>query len=221
MLASAPACPRCGTDPASEPVSPLERIIPFALWLGITLLNVGLLVCIGLSLSRALSTNLLQQLFGSAGPTATPTLAIQHIIVVATHPPPTPTPVPGATPAPASNVYPAPQLASPPNGEFFHGADAAIALEWEPVTPSGLAENEWYMVSVYYTDADDRPAEQTGWSKETRWTVRSSWWSEASPAARVFQWRVTAMRIQGVDPYASSSRLPVSPPSATRSFTWR
>ncbi len=122
------------------------------------------------------------------------------------------------TPTPAA--YPAPQPLAPENGAVFKGADAKITLEWQPVTRAGLTESEWYMISLQYTGRDGKPAEQVGWSREARWTVSQEWWNEAFPNARTFQWQVTATRIEGVDPFASPSRIPISPPSSARTFVW-
>ncbi len=122
------------------------------------------------------------------------------------------------TPTPAA--YAAPQPLAPENGAVFKGADAKITLEWQPVTSAGLSESEWYMISLAYTGRDGKPAEQIGWSREPRWTVNKEWWNQAAPTARTFQWQVTATRIEGVDPFASPSRIPISPPSASRLFVW-
>ncbi len=122
------------------------------------------------------------------------------------------------TPTPAA--YAAPQVMAPENGAVFNGADAKITLEWQPVTSAGLSESEWYMISLTYTGRDSKPAEQVGWSREPRWTVSKEWWSQAAPNARTFQWQVTATRIEGVDPFSSPSRTPISPPSSSRIFIW-
>ncbi len=122
------------------------------------------------------------------------------------------------TPTPAT--YPAPQPLAPLNASIFKGADAKIILEWQPATRAGLSESEWYMISIQYTGRDGKPAERIGWSREARWTVGQEWWNEASPTARTFQWQVTVTRIEGVDPYASPSRVPISPPSPARTFIW-
>jgi hypothetical protein len=195
---------------------------------------------------RALTTNTLPRALGLLEPTRTPTQqVVQVIYVIATPVPATSTLMPTATftptsrlsptptrrgartptltlaaPTPTLAAYPAPLLIAPANVAIFDGAEASITLEWGSVSPSGLRENEWYRISVSYTGRDAKPVEQTGWSKETRWSVPTAWWNDAASGARTFTWNITVMRVEGVDPFASPSRTPAGPTSATRSFIW-
>ncbi len=240
VLADSPECPRCGADPRAGRLASLG-ILPRVVAALAALL---LCICLGWVVFRALSTNMLERVLGLSTPTPT-RQTVQVVYVVATVPaptatvPPTPTPVPTSTVKPSPtrrgartptptrilstatpSVYPAPQLTGPPNTTVYNGADANIVLAWQPVTPAGLGENEWYRIWISYSGRDGKPAQNARWTKETTWTVPAEFWSGASLDNRGFSWNVTAVRIQGVDPFASSTYSPVSLPSATRSFFW-
>ena len=102
----------------------------------------------------------------------------------------------------------------------YPGADANILLEWLPVSLSGLRENEWYEIKLIYTARGNAPGEYRHYSKETRWTVQTAWRADLSLDARLVKWYVTVVRVEGLDPFASLNRAPISAPSATRSFIW-
>ncbi len=237
--ADAVICPRCGADPGTEHRSR-------ARWVVAGIVGAFLVVCLGWVVYRALTTDALARALGFALPTSgPPTQVIQVIYVIATTAAPTPTltPIPIATatarfsptptrrgaptatltpkPTPAARTYAAPQLAAPPNGALYTSANANIVLEWQPVAASGLRENEWYQISVTFTGRDGKPVSQIAWSKETRWAVRGDWWSQASLDNRTFQWQVMTVQIEGIDPYASPTRAPLSPLSAVRTFVWQ
>ncbi len=230
-------CPRCGRDPHAE-----RRFR--ARWLA-AIVGALLVLCVGWFVYRMIATNTLARALGLAPATAGPPTVVVHVIyVVATTaaPMPTVTYTPTATsiprvsptptrrgaltatatrrPTPAPGTYPAPQLTAPPNGALYSGPDATIALEWSPVAASGLRENEWYQISLTFTDRVGKLVSQVAWSKETRWVVRGDWWSQASPDTRTFQWQVSTVQIEGIDPYVSPTRAPTSPPSVVRTFVW-
>ncbi|MBI5302339.1 MAG: zinc ribbon domain-containing protein [Chloroflexi bacterium] len=234
--ADARVCPRCGQDPHPKPIPRVVRL--GALVIG----GLMLLVCIGWVAYRAMTTDVLSRALGQPEPTRAPTI-VQMLYVVATPVTPTPTIVfpptlaptprvsPSATPRGARNTplpvptvslpgYGAPQLIAPLNALIYPNGDAQVVLEWQSVSPSGLRENEWYAITVAYTARDGKPATQTRWTKETRWTVPSAYWSDAAPDARTFRWQVSVVRVEGIDPITSTSRVQVSPPSATRTFIW-
>lgn len=244
VLADSPECPRCGADPRAGRLASL-RILPRVVAAFAALL---LFICLGWVVVRALSTNTLERVLGMNTPTPT-RQPVQVVYVVATVPPPTattaatPTPLPPAIPTKAvapsptrrgartatptripptatPSIYPAPQLTGPPNTTVYNGADANIVLAWQPVAPAGLGEQEWYRIWISYTGKDGKPAQNARWTKETAWTVPPDYWGSASAESRGFSWSVTAVRIQGVDPFASPNYSPVSLPSATRSFFW-
>ena len=232
--ADSAACPRCGADPRAGR-SPRAALI------GAIVIAVLLLVCCGWLAFRALTTNTLARALGFIDtPTSTPTQVVQITYVVATPPltpiptatptsrfSPTPTrrgarastPVPTGTPA-VQNSYAASQLVAPLNATVYEGADSVITLQWQPVSPDGLRESEWYYITLAYTARDGTPGLRYGWSKETRWNVPAAAWYDAANDARAFKWYVAVMRIQGAEPLMSPSRTPVSPNSATRTFIW-
>lgn len=103
---------------------------------------------------------------------------------------------------------------------YSNGPSAIITLQWQPVSPNGLRENEWYYVTLTYVARDGTPGLRNGWSKETHFDIKGEWWSDAAGDARMFKWNVAVMRIDGVDPLLSPSKTLVSPSSATRTFFW-
>ncbi len=202
-----------------------------------------LLVCCGWVAIRAVATNTLSRALGLIEqPTSTPTQVVQIIYVVATPVPPTLPPNPtatstsnfsptptrrgarAATPAPirpaGQSSYAAPQLVAPLNATVYQGADSVVTLQWQPVSPNGLRENEWYFITINYTAHDGTTGYRYGWSKETRWNVPAAAWNDAATDARTYKWYVTVMQIQGVEPLLSPSKTAVSPNSATRTFIW-
>lgn len=240
MLTDSPECPRCGADPRAGRLASLG-ILPRVI---AALAALVLCVCLGWVVFRTVSTNALERVLGLSTVTPTPQ-QVQIVYVVATRPLPTSTPVPTATLVPTLAVppsptrrgaraasptatrrtptpalYPAPQLTLPPNTAVYNGVDANIMLEWQSVAPSGLAENEWYRIWIAYTGRDGKRAEQARWTKETTWTVPAEWYASISPDSRDFSWNVTAVRVDGVSPFASASYVPASLGSATRSFFW-
>lgn len=203
-----------------------------------------LLVCIGWVIFRAITTNLLSRAVGLDEPAQAPTQLIQVIYIVATTPRPTPSLTPNSTvtsrfsptptrrgartstpvptgPTPVPGFYNAPQLSAPANATVYsNGPSAIITLQWQPVSPNGLRENEWYYVTLTYVARDGTPGLRNGWSKETHFDIKGEWWSDAAGDARMFKWNVAVMRIDGVDPLLSPSKTLVSPSSATRTFFW-
>ncbi len=235
IAADSTQCPRCGADPRASRF-PYAR---GAARIASIILGVFLVACIGWVIFRAITTNTLSRALG-LGPKPAPTQIIQIIYVVATPVPPTPTPlrpapptpkilptptrrgarapIPAATPVPI--LYAAPMLTAPLNATVFQGVNSLIVLQWQPVSPNGLREDEWYNITITFTARDGSQAVRTAWSKETRWNVPNAWWNDASADARAFKWSVVVMRIQGVDPSLSPHNTPVSPASTPRLFFW-
>lgn len=236
--ADATVCPRCKGDPRAERFSSvLVRVAAI-------LVGVVVLACIGWMLVRVVSTDVLARAFASPSLTPARATVIQVIQVVATPVPPTVTLTPTLTATPSGRAsptrrgaatatpaitltptlppgfYPTPQLLAPANLTVYNDANARILLEWLPVTTGSLRENEWYEVRLLYTARNNIPGEYRHYTKETRWTVRTDWRSDLSPDAREIRWLVTVVRVEGIDPFASSTRAPVSLPSATRVFIW-
>lgn len=140
----------------------------------------------------------------------TPTPVTPTLTRTPTAPPPTMTDTPTATPKPFA--YMAPALLYPLEGADFHGADAAIVLNWSAVTL--LQADEWYILNVYYIVEGERYRVAQVRTKDTSWRL--------PPSAYVYQegfyeleWSVITVR--ALD---TGEVLRISPPSATRRFLW-
>ena len=209
-------CPHCHVNPQTR--RPLPSNLLIAVLVGLVLV----FVCV---LAAQFLINPLTQ-FAGLGLKSQPTTVIQIIYTVATQAPPSDATAPTITPtrlppSPIPTDNGAPKLSAPANAAIFSGADADIVLEWTSVVASGLRENEWYLITISYTGRDGKATTQSGWSRETRWTVKKDWYSEASLAARTFSWNVQLMRVDGADPFTSPTRIPATPPSETRKFAWQ
>ncbi len=240
IYADSTKCPRCGADPRASR-------IPRAARLGAVVLALLLLDGVGRVIFRAITTNVLARTLGLNEPTRVPTRAINVIYVVASPVPATPTLTPNATATPTSRFsptptrrgartptsappaaratlapgfYATPQLVAPLNATVYEGANSVITLQWQPVSPNGLRENEWYYITITFTASDRSQSLRIGWSKETRWTVPTTWWNDAASDTRAFKWTVAVMRITGADPLLSSNNTLASPNSAVRTFFW-
>lgn len=229
-------CPHCHGNPRLERVSPhIKRIIAIAIG--------GLvLVCLSWIIFRALTTNVVGRALGLNQTPPAPTQVVQVIYIIASPVPPTRTPTPsptatltprpsptprraGATAKPvaptgAVGLYVAPQIVGPANKTVYTGADANILLEWQSVAPSGLRENEWYQITLTFTGHEASAGERRTFLKETRWTVPGAWRSDLAENARAVNWQVIVVRVESLDPFASPTRVPLSPPSVWRSFFW-
>ncbi len=233
-------CPRCQGNPRADRIPP---IIPR---LAAIFVGVVLLICVGWIIFRVFATNTLVRALNLNPPAVVPTKIVQVMYVIASPIPPTPTPTATPTATPTSRFsptptkrgaktatpaitttptllpgfYPVPQLLAPANTTVYAGADANILLEWLPASTGGLRENEWYEIKLTYSARGNTPGEYRHYTKETRWTVRTDWRNDLAPDARVVKWYVTIVRVDGLDPFASLNRAPISAPSMTRSFIW-
>ncbi len=230
--ADAAVCPRCQADRSAELARAAQprRAPKFARGVAFALAALCLL-CVGWLVYRVVVTTVLPRGFAANTATPAPTQVVYVIHVVVTPiPSPTRAPSPTARAAPtlarrsatmpASGAYAAPRLSGPADKTVYTGADANILLEWQPVSTSGLGEDEWYAVSISYTTRERRVITQTRWSKETRWSVPRDWRDDAAPDAPTFQWQVVVVRVAGSDPLTAPTRTPISPASATRVFIW-
>jgi hypothetical protein len=239
IRSDAEICPHCHVNPQTR--KPLPSNLLIAAIVGLVLL----FVCV---LGAQFLVNPLTE-YAGLGLKPPPTAVIQIIYTVATQPPseaadePNATPPPGVSappksapspthtaapptaarpaPSPTSGEYSAPKLTAPTNNATFSGGDADITLEWSSVVSSGLRENEWYLITLAYTARNGATTTQSGWTRETRWSVKKDWYSDASLAARTFSWNVQLMRVDGADPLTSPTRTPATPQSETRKFVWQ
>ena len=237
VLADTTKCPRCGKDPRPKQVSSrAPRLV-------LIIAAFALVVCIGWVIFRAATTNVVARILGSNSTPTAATQIVQVIYVVATPIPPTltvtrtPTSTPLVTPSPTrkgaravtntptralvvSNYYPAVPLVAPLNTTVYSGANANIVLEWQSVAPNGLRENEWYEIKVTFTARDGAPGERKSYSRETKWVVANNLYGEVASDARTFKWTVTIVRVDAIDPLATTNRLPISIGGTIRTFIW-
>ncbi|MDE3089096.1 MAG: zinc ribbon domain-containing protein [Chloroflexota bacterium] len=239
--ADAAVCPRCGADRSADLARAARPSRGSCLLRVAAIAFAGLLlVCVGWVVFRAVTTNTLARALGLIERTSAPTQVVQVIYVVVTPVPPTATltSTPTATPtskfsptptrrsartptAAPVGFYAAPVLTAPANTTVYSdGVNSIITLQWQPVSPNGLRENEWYYIAITYVARDGTPGLRTGWSKEAHFDVKGEWWNDAASDARMFKWNVSVMRVEGADPLASPNRTPASPSSATRTFFW-
>jgi RNA polymerase subunit RPABC4/transcription elongation factor Spt4 len=126
-----------------------------------------------------------------------------------------------ATPTEAPVVkYPAPQLIGPedqtgwpPDRDLLFSSGSIIELSWEPV--GALAENEWYAVSLTYTDKNGEPARRDRWTRDTTWPVGQDLY-ELLGGDREVRWNIAVVW----DRTGLGEGAPISPPSETRMFRW-
>lgn len=161
----------------------------------------------------------------------------------------TPTPIPTATPLPLPSptptpefVYAAPVLLSPAEGQIYLGAAASLPVLLNWVSVGLLAEEEWYLVSIYYSNDPEALPILTQLTKLTSFRTPLELRPAADAPSHLFRWEVSVVRevpqpIPQVTPQASptpefnvSGLLPeivpvpevdlISPQSEMRSFFW-
>ncbi len=162
-------------------------------------------------------------------PTATPTATVTFTPVITVTPTVTPTAtsvtssVPTETPTATPTQTPAfrygvPQLLGPADGEEFSGSGEIIKLDWEPVAT--LGEDEWYSIRLGYVNRNAvRIDAVVAWArnKDIPWRVDPSYYEDASPNGRTFEWQITIVW----DPDGDGQGQPISPPSETWMFRWQ
>lgn len=153
--------------------------------------------------------------------TATMTPTVSASVTVTATVSPGPTQTASATPAERPGfVYAAPQLVGPgdeselpDDGQFTFTGSSIVELRWEPV--GVLAADEWYSVSLIFTNRDGQPQEKVNWWKETAFVVPSDYHDDIGSDREVY-WSVTV--VSG-SPGTGESEA-VSPPSETWMFRW-
>jgi PPM family protein phosphatase len=148
---------------------------------------------------------------------------------------PSVTPVPTFTPialaanwtAPSSLV---PQV--PSNGFLFGGPDASVILAWD--SAGDLPEDVFYVVTIRKLVNNTLVGESKNWTKSNRIRLDASFYTAdaggphrigmgapllADPIAK-FEWFVTLYRLTSIQPDGTLTGVPISQPSATRTFLW-
>lgn len=155
-------------------------------------------------------------------PTPTATATFTPVITVTATITPTatslasslPTETPTATPTQTPEFrYGVPQLLAPADGEEFSGSGEIIKLNWEPV--GTLGADEWYSISLTYTDKDGQTQEKVNWVRETTWEVPPEH-NDQVRGDRSVRWNITV--VSGAA--GSGEGVPISPPSETWMFRW-
>lgn len=151
--------------------------------------------------------------------TATATITVSATATVTTTASPGPRETPPATPAESPGFrYAAPVLLGPADesdlseGSFTFTEASIIELSWEAV--GSLGENQWYSVSLVFTDRDGRPPEKVNWRKETAFEVPSDYYDEVGSDREVY-WSVTV--VSGTPGGVGKA---ISPPSESWMFRW-
>jgi murein DD-endopeptidase MepM/ murein hydrolase activator NlpD len=137
---------------------------------------------------------------------------------------PTATPRPKATATPTSAATTpaptvrAPILESPADGSRADGEKAEIELRWQPV--NGMPDGALYQVSIEYVQGGQKqaitlpPTTATG-QRFPPWLYKLS-----DLPGRLYTWYVTVVRM-ATDGKGGEVTLPLSPPSAARTFGWQ
>ena len=121
----------------------------------------------------------------------------------------------GVAPEPLPSLLPGPQWTAPELGAEFIGAQAEIALRWEPLRP--LEPDEYFEVKVDYAYAEGTPL--------LRFATRQPWLRLPpelydQPNCRVFNASVRFMRSAGDPRLASPQDVPLSYPSLLTYILW-
>jgi hypothetical protein len=110
-------------------------------------------------------------------------------------------------------VAPADESELPDDGQFTFTGSSIIELRWDPV--GTLSEDEWYSVSLVFTNRGGQQQEKVNWRKETAFVVPSDYHEEIGSDREVY-WSVTV--VSG-SPGTGESEA-ISPASETWMFRW-
>ncbi|HBY97646.1 MAG TPA: hypothetical protein DEP84_27500 [Chloroflexi bacterium] len=114
--------------------------------------------------------------------------------------------------------YPFPVLLAPVDTEAFKANGANPLLRWQSV--GNLAQDEYYEITIerlwqnkpYYAGSD--------WTKETEYIVPKAIVLNTSDID-TYTWWVTVKRLTGTNSNGNKIGEAVSPPSESRTFTWK
>ncbi|OGO06096.1 MAG: hypothetical protein A2Y73_01915 [Chloroflexi bacterium RBG_13_56_8] len=102
-------------------------------------------------------------------------------------------------------------LLGPIKNSVFRGPEARILLNWSSV--GILADEEWYMLSIWLSDESDTPI--TIWTQATSWRVPKSFYAEEK-APLDFSWQVTVVEREE----ENQPSVAISPDSQIYKFRW-
>lgn len=128
----------------------------------------------------------------------------------------TPTP-PAAEPTPLPTLR-APVLESPADGSRADGETAEIELLWQPVP--GMPEGALYQVTVQYMEGGQKRSDSLTPTASTGQRFPPWLFGRADPPGRRFSWSVSVVQM-ATDGKGGELAIPLSPPSAPRSFEWQ
>jgi LysM repeat protein len=126
----------------------------------------------------------------------------------------TPSPAP-ATPLPTVS---APILENPAGGSRAEGETAEIELRWQPVP--GMPAGGLYQVTVEYVEGGQKRIDSLPATASTGQRFPPWLYGRADLPGRQYTWYVTVVRM-ATDGKGGEIAIPLSPPSAPRSFGWQ
>jgi len=146
-----------------------------------------------------------------------------RIPVAGAPPKPAATPRPKASPTPAAAApaplpsVSAPILENPADGSSAEGDKVEIELRWQPVP--GMPAGAQYQVTVEWVEGGQK--KNYVWNTASTAQRLPTWlWGRADQPARGYHWFVTVVQV-GTDGKGGERVVPLSPPSAVRSFDWQ
>jgi LysM repeat protein len=124
------------------------------------------------------------------------------------------TPAPPSAPPPPSLA--APLLSNPADGTPYSGDQAVLELVWQAV--EGMSANGQYQVTLRWAE-NGAPQEHLIYTTATGIRVPTWLWQKADRPTRQYTWFVTAIT-KTTDGKGGERVIPLSPPSAARTFSW-
>jgi LysM repeat protein len=149
---------------------------------------------------------------------------VLRIPVAGAPPAPTATPRPKVTPTPSPApttplpTVSAPILENPADGSRAEGETAEIELRWQPVP--GMPAGALYQVTVEYVEGGQKRIDALPATASTGQRFPPWLYGRADLPGRQYTWHVTVVRM-ATDGKGGEVVVPLSPPSASRSFGWQ
>lgn len=144
----------------------------------------------------------------------------QELVIPEGGPSPTPTSSPTAAPTAAAQLYEAPALLAPTEGQEFRGPEAndPILLNWASV--GVLEEDVHYLVTVRHEGDDGLVEQVTDLTRATSYRIPASFRPAENALSHEFQWEVAVVRQIGVTEEGTPDVELISPPGPPRQFFW-